>query len=563
MLNLFDYLTPLDNKRIENYISLYGIEDSYVGNETYLREWAKEKKHLFHLLGGNLIYKFPFEFEKIEREIDWDIVTLMKHPFGKKFQREIERVLNTDESTIEQAKVACNLKQLYTHSAFKNDKTDSTIKYRKSPDAKLLQIPSGMKPIRAIQKIIDYLDFDDETKTLFEDFRCQHSLIYNDKTMKGNMCLSIHPLDFMTMSDNDSDWQSCMNWRYNGCYRLGTVEMMNSNNVICCYIESTSKDFVFGGDGSDEWTWNNKKWRQLFYITKEIAVSGKAYPYQNEVFSKIILDKIKELTEKNLGRTYTFGIEEYRDMKHVGSLYRMERNHHWAKGNNGNKHNIIFDTQAMYNDMFNDTNTTYWCYRNKVKKNLVISYSGKTPCLCCGKDTVKNDTYPDYYYEGDYNERYAYNHKLICWSCAEDRECECCHDDSGAKKIYNIQGHKYCKKCLDDQIRKCPDCGEPFRIPPTWNALGWIRLTPGEVYQQDFYDEYCDSESRVVAPYCTCGRCNGIDKFKEAASFVRPAIDKARTAYSWRSKNEYWLTNNIFDKTSKYLAENLEKFEVE
>ena len=47
MLNLYDYLTPLDSKRIENYITEWGIEDGYVGNDTYLSYWKENKKKLF------------------------------------------------------------------------------------------------------------------------------------------------------------------------------------------------------------------------------------------------------------------------------------------------------------------------------------------------------------------------------------------------------------------------------------------------------------------------------------------------------------------------------------
>ena len=57
-LNLYDYLTELDNKRIENYIKTWGISD-YIGNDIYLSHWRDSNKKLFKLLGGNLIYSIP------------------------------------------------------------------------------------------------------------------------------------------------------------------------------------------------------------------------------------------------------------------------------------------------------------------------------------------------------------------------------------------------------------------------------------------------------------------------------------------------------------------------
>ena len=48
MLNLFNYLSELDNKRIENYIQSYGVQSGYIGNAKYLQDWAENKKKLFH-----------------------------------------------------------------------------------------------------------------------------------------------------------------------------------------------------------------------------------------------------------------------------------------------------------------------------------------------------------------------------------------------------------------------------------------------------------------------------------------------------------------------------------
>ena len=73
MLNLYDYLTPLDSKRIENYVTEWGIEDGYVGNDTYLSYWKENKKKLFHLLGGNLIIKRPFSYEKPQFQLEKDM----------------------------------------------------------------------------------------------------------------------------------------------------------------------------------------------------------------------------------------------------------------------------------------------------------------------------------------------------------------------------------------------------------------------------------------------------------------------------------------------------------
>ena len=76
MLNLYDYLTELDNKRIENYIKTWGVSD-YIGNDIYLSHWRDSNKKLFKLLGGNLIYSIPVSIEKDKGNIKEDIANFI------------------------------------------------------------------------------------------------------------------------------------------------------------------------------------------------------------------------------------------------------------------------------------------------------------------------------------------------------------------------------------------------------------------------------------------------------------------------------------------------------
>lgn len=557
MLNLFDYLTELDNKRIENYVHAYGASaEAYCGNAEYLKYWAKCKPHLFHLLGGQLIYKFPVCFEKPQAQIRKDLEKLVG---DNEFITHYYACLDDEECLRGDYDTLRHCEALVYADTFFNDATPYAIKIKPDGHQKMLQLQKGMKPIRAILKMIDYFGWEDLRKE-YEDFRIAHSMVYNDKQIKGNMCISIHPLDFMTMSDNASGWSSCMSWTDDGCYHIGTVEMMNSNNVICCYIES-SDDFNFGENGSDEsWHWNNKKWRQLFYVTKDIAVCGKAYPYQHKDFSIAILDKIKELTEKNLGKSYTFGPEPYRDMNHIGSNQRMINNKRWIWNKNTTKHNIIFDTKGMYNDMFNDhysDNDIYWCYRNKVKHNIVISYSGKAPCICCGGDVlVEEDLEANY--EGSYNERYTQVSKVMCENCRAVRRCDMCGNDSGRRDIIEIDGKRLCTDCVQHYLRSCPSCGKRFIARLNEDNQLYAHTNTDELYQQDFYGERKEKEEKV-RPLFMCPTCR--DKMRGRFAKIKPPINKSEHYYSWRREREFFVSKEPIDITtpewSKFLFKNL------
>ena len=522
MLNLFDYLTEEDNRKIKNYIHTFAVDDKlYAGNDKYLSYWANNNKKLFHLLDGNLIYKVPYEYIKSEDNI----------------RQEIDNLLEADNFDIfydfidEKREFNTSIYQFQKTSTYITNKISSSMEFKSNDKVKSLKIPAGCKPIRALQKILTYYDANKEIVDALEKFRIALSMITNDKKVSGNLCFSIHPLDFMTMSDNASDWHSCMSWKYEGCYRLGTVEMMNSNNVICVYIDNEKKPFEYGkGEYKD--TWNNKRWRQLFYCTKEIIVSGKSYPYYNEQITKDALQILRTLAFKNWKHIYEYGIERYKDMIHLGSLYRIENNRHWIRTKTqAKKHNIIFDSKAMYNDMFNDNQYEgYWCVRNKVKKNTIISYSGPAPCLCCMETVTTPDHQYNDYEESSYNDRYNNTDELICSNCTKDHMCDNCRRVFNT--LYDTQTilndyQKYCSSCWSKRIKKCPICHKPMDIDSL--VCKW-KITD----QQDFY---------------ICNECFNHFENLDISNF----FEEMGIGSWWKYKNskEEYKQNKLFDPFRK------------
>ena len=581
MLNLLDYLTDLDNKRIENYITSYGVQKKlYEGNEKYLKYWAECKPSLFRLLGGKLIYKFPVEITKPRRFLEEDYEN-----FFNKYYDFYHLFLKRLDKTPELASL--NVYWIFNRQAFFREQTNETIKIKREGASKMLQLQEGMKPVRAMQKVIDYYGWDD-FKEPFEKFRTDLSLVTNNNLIRGNACISIHPLDFLTMSDNNSDWSSCMSWAGDGCYHEGTVEMMNSNNVLCCYLESETKDFYFGkekassAEEKEAYTWNNKKWRQLFYVTKEIAVGGKAYPFQNKELTLLILDEIKKLVERNWHRTYAFGPELYQDMIHVGSLYRMNQNKSWIYKGKTTKHNILFQSKGMYNDMFNDQSSIYWCYRNKVKKNTVITYSGKAPCLCCGNDVLIENISNDITewnrssnnYPGAYNDRYDNTGSVVCYDCKRTHSCDMCGDTDLLNPVYELKGRRYCSSCASKYFKICPDCGEVFEIDYSSGPSLYGKTIEDEVYLQDFYSTTWNDENYIpehdtvrpvvglyMCPFCMMKKKADL-KDTEIMS-IYPEEDYNRSTYYWVTRKEYPIVKRVIDinnsKWSKYLLWNLKK----
>ena len=493
-IDLYSKLSEEDKETIKNYIYTFGVkEEDFLGLEEWLQNWSHSNQKLYKLLGNQFIYKTDFSYIKELSEIREEISQLINtnhftheydnfidNLFSKRKEDKIiiikdGKMLNYDIGIFKSI-----FSSILSSYIFTTDMVPSTIKIKREDKRKTLQIQEGTKPIRALSKIVEYFK-DIYDFSSFEDFRIKHSIIFNDKEVKGKLCLSIHPLDFMTMSDNASDWCSCMSWADKGCYYIGTVEMMNSNNVICCYIEREAP-YIFNENIKTNNSWNNKKWRQLVYLNKDIIVCGKSYPFLNSEISKELISIVKDLAEKNLSWHYKYGPELYNDMKYYFECYSMNRARNFIRTKNYKKHNIIFDTMGMYNDMMNDKEFPYWCFRNKVKHTKIYSISGKSPCLCCGESVLNLFEYDDIY-----NDRFSNTGSLICDDCREHFVCDNCKCSDPFEKLYEVEGKKYCRECIERDLRICPDCGKIFCMWDTYNTC--------------LYDPYNTRDKEIISNF--------------------------------------------------------------
>lgn len=585
-IDLIEQLPAQDKVILKNYINTYGIvEEEFIGLDNWLQNWSHSKQNLYKLLGNNFIVKFPIEFEKssedIYREIGDKLINSDFKATYHEFYWDIIKNKYFSNNLIDDDNVL-GFSRITDISCFKNNKIEYGIKWKKPGCNKVLQIQSGEKPMRALLKIINYFkdDFAFDMKE-FEKFRLTHSLIFNDKILKGNMCISIHPLDFITMSDNACDWNSCMSWANEGCYHEGTIEMMNSNNTLCCYLESsTPYCFNINKENSKDYTWNNKKWRVLAYITKDIIMSGKSYPYEKENFSLIIINKIKELAKENLNWNYTFGPERYLDMIHINSAASMDRARGYMRYN-PRKHNILWDTKGMYNDMLNANGVDYWCYRNKVNKTKIISVSGKAPCLCCGGSVINEESWA-----GEYNERYSNANNVVCRNCLDDLcskyYCDICgklylttHTNN---IIINEREVNLCDNCVKEYVKLCPCCGKPFVLAESFynyrykfniyisNYVDYIRDSAENlkkfhkskyndfIYSLDQYggrqeieidwlDKQLEKDKKAIEQIYVCMDCS--HKLKEEADYV---LEKPAVWFSDKPSKDYIFNKKDYEK---------------
>lgn len=415
-----------------------------------LKEWADSKsQHLFQLLGNQLILRRPFTYEEpvealkntirnnlIYDEIPHNFFTWWNET-SLKFKNKIEIECHSSNSSELIScyrwswwTLMCLSDEALAYNSYNGD--NMTIIF---PSGSKLKVFKGMKPMKIIHRFVKEFNGPEE---LFEQFRIWHSQQINKKTLDGELCLSIHPLDYMTMSDNDNDWQSCMRWTGDGHgdYRGGTITCMNSPYIVVAYLHNPAHSFNFDRFSS----WNSKRWRELFIVQDGIINEIKGYPYQDENLTNTCLMWIKELAHKNLNWDY----EDY-EVNVTGEIKQKE---------NDTPTLLFYKTDnIMYNDMGtlekhrgrinfqNLLNEEKYDIRDQYKEDKIwttfinIPYGGQVTCMCCG------DPLPD---TGATN-------TVLCEWCDNLPRCACC-----GSPIYNNEN--YWVEEYDSPI--CVDCWE-------------------------------------------------------------------------------------------------------
>lgn len=435
MLSLFDNLSAEDKEKIEGYIDAFGGNCAYpmdyrsASLEYLLRFWNRRKERLYKFFGNQFI---------IEREIDiiyphvllWDEmeeqITRERLTFVNKYYDWCSEMYNGNY-----ALYTCLVDLISIETLCKN-RYDYDSVLIPTPSGRPIALNKGCKAAKILAKIADAYELEG-----FEEFRLRHSRVLNHKRFKGTLCVSIHPLDYMTMSDNEYNWDSCMSWQKPGEYRQGTVESMNSDNVIVAYLK--------GNEDMELWPnsnlmWNNKRWRELFYVTPELVTQIRGYPYNDEILEKAVFDILFELMRANSPEyawstvSHDIRANKNLDLPEGGRIYIRVINH------------------VMYND-FSGTHKAFYgpaIYEElRYGSDYHMELSGETVCLCCGEDWT--DRWENF------NTEY-----LMCPSCTGEYVCSSCGEYvSDCDLVSFMDTDDYiCHYCAERIGNVCEGCNE-------------------------------------------------------------------------------------------------------
>lgn len=492
MTDIRDFILPEEMEKIDN--RLLGLSSSHsMPAFKWLSEWNDKKQDLFKLFGNKLILEYTLDYDSNSEEI------------AVKMSRniEIDSLWNNLRFCISQC-----LKMIYargsesitdkdwdmlfdSHSKtfflsklnFVNNALAESINVELG--GKTFKLQKGTKMRKVLMYAIDFIDKHPDRNAVLrtagftpnapsawrdsaETLILKMSVLLNDVAKHPEvLCLSIHPLDYMTMSDNSCGWSSCMNW-YDGEYHAGTVEMMNSPAVIVAYLKSSEDfDMTCGDYGTEEEYWTNKKWRNLFIVQDDFIVGVKGYPYNSSRLNKIVFEKLKALSK----------------VEYDSEIKKVNKNHRIQVGDTS----VYLQTELMYNDTYG-LETEYIVSKNPQIKgdNVTFLYSGQAFCSECGEPLNLTS----------YTICAKCNGFVQCIDCGEWINPE--HEDY----CFKYEGEYYCQPCYDNMFHYCDLCSEDIFRTDMVDLLIPYEITPEMADRHFWCNETVGHITFAVCPIC-------------------------------------------------------------
>lgn len=415
-------------------VELYGVKEM-------LQKWLASKKLFIEHMDGKLIYQTeePLSFELDE-----------KAKLDKK-----ERFADFIEEHYENWALS-NFIHCLPIEDFYNNKTST--EYRNKFEESII-VPANFKVVKAFKFFIDNED-------LLKQVQSEASRIIQENVISGYLCFSVHPLDYLSISENIHNWRSCH--ALDGDYRSGNLNYMLDSSTVVCYLRA-DKQAVLPHFPEDV-LWNSKKWRVLFFFSNDTTMvfAGRQYPFVANKGIDIIKDKILPVLRfGNWTSWHSTRINSYKD-KLSGEEFFFERMIPVGTTLKDFK-NVVVNGRDTY--QFNDLllssfYTPMWAYRKRSSSYYLWDAGGGTGCsdentffvigeACpCPVCDCKNVSFPSVMLCRDCAEEYN--------QCCEDYyECELCGTMVFSDDMYDLEysGLRVCQHCYDNETYRCQECG--------------------------------------------------------------------------------------------------------
>jgi hypothetical protein len=424
--------------------------------------WYEGKKDIIKALNGELIYTYPkkvsFELGKKDKNDRVnDFISVLESRYG-----------NYDLSDFVNSMKDCFFNNLTSY--------DYT-----SPDGNIIK--KGSKLVKAFK-------YFENNKEALTDIQNYASRVIQEDKIEGYLCLSVHPLDFLSVSENTHNWRSCH--ALDGDYRSGNLSYMTDSSTIVCYLRSEHNEIL----PNFPFPWNTKKWRVLLYLSDDwnMMFAGRQYPFSSDNGINFVLKEL--ILESGLTKGYKW--EEWHDetvdflkCEHGDTSYFKFNQPFYPVGRRLVGINDLIKDKAgsmQFNDLLRSScykpiyafkqEPNYW-FRDEFGlsdyNTTHFNIGGAVPCLCCEKkpleieNTMRCIECEEKYGHNDDDlfgycsccGRHVYidnalwiEDELVCDQCAETElvRCDCCGDTVFKDEIvYNREKEQYlCRQCQED-----------------------------------------------------------------------------------------------------------------
>lgn len=456
----------VDMKRIRedfDKVISYSQGISNPKTEELFDRWLEAKRDFIEAMDGRLIYTIP---HKVSFELS-----------HKEKMNRVNEFIESVSMTWRNNELACFIDE-NKDGFFSNVVVESFT----APSGG--KIPKGMKLVKAFKY------FEDDRITL-EEIQNRASMIIQEDKIEGHLCFSVHPLDFLSTSENTYNWRSCH--ALDGEYRCGNLSYMMDKSTVVVYLRSDKEENALP-NFPPEVKWNSKKWRMLLFMSDSwnAMFAGRQYPFFSETALDAVLYHASEAFRFS-GEWSNWHNDEFRNFKFAGD--DEGRDEMWfrnvyipMKDKLYLKNELIEDCEnpMHFNDLLRSScYVPYYCWQKRswgYNKKIHFTIGGEIPCLRCGEHPV------------------AQTDDMLCQDCeleygnSEDEmytTCSCCgrrilYDDS-----YYVESsdENICEYCADCECRECDNCGE----------LYWNNEISYDKKNHDYRCEHCHSEQQELA----------------------------------------------------------------
>ena len=398
--------------------------------------WSIAKREYIYAFGENLIYEYPekvsFELSQAEKE--------------DKLETFAESIANKYDNYKLRDFVLDNM-----HCFFSNSLSSNYSSYN-SFTGEPIEIQAGTKIVKAFK-------YFESNKEILEILQNKASNLIQEDKISGTLCLSVHPLDYLSLSESTHNWRSCHS--LDGEYRSGNLSYMVDDCTIICYLKS-DKAAVLPRFPQDI-PWNNKKWRVLLFVppNKSMLFLGRQYPFTADQAANFITEKL--LPSSRLFPSYTTWTKWTSNV--VKNVTIDNTTHFLSQG-----YIPVGGKLKTYQDLIVPG-------KNALNFNDLLRSSCYTPMYCYMKEDKLHRPFSHYDEYGDPYTKFIVGGEVSCLKCGQkpitNSSTVLCNDCEEQYGHLEDDSFTHCSECgrhmnsehgtwISDQF-VCPECAERLR----------------------------------------------------------------------------------------------------